>query len=60
MPIGERIPFPADGIPFWAIFPYEGRSGSRCWSRRSCPNRRALGGIGRVHVNKWGGGTADV
>lgn len=24
LPIGERIPFPADGIPFWEIFPYEG------------------------------------
>jgi diadenosine tetraphosphate (Ap4A) HIT family hydrolase len=24
LPIGERIPFPTDGIPFWEIFPYEG------------------------------------
>lgn len=24
LPIGERIPFPADGIPFWEVFPYEG------------------------------------
>lgn len=24
LPIGQRIPFPAEGIPFWEIFPYEG------------------------------------
>lgn len=24
LPIGERIPFPADGIPYWEIFPFEG------------------------------------
>jgi diadenosine tetraphosphate (Ap4A) HIT family hydrolase len=24
LPIGERIPFPADGIPFWDVFPFEG------------------------------------
>lgn len=24
LPIGERIPFPADGIPGWEIFPFEG------------------------------------
>ncbi|MFH8925809.1 HIT family protein [Streptomyces pristinaespiralis] len=24
LPIGERIPFPSDGIPFWEVFPYEG------------------------------------
>ncbi|MFE9428124.1 HIT family protein [Kitasatospora sp. NPDC006697] len=24
LPIGERIPLPADGIPFWDVFPYEG------------------------------------
>jgi len=23
LPIGRRIPFPADGIPFWESFPYE-------------------------------------
>lgn len=25
LPIGERIPFPAEGIPLWEIFPYEGQ-----------------------------------
>lgn len=24
LPIGERIPLPAEGIPFWEVFPYEG------------------------------------
>src|SRR4051812_37944431 len=24
LPIGQRIPLPADGIPFWDVFPYEG------------------------------------
>lgn len=24
LPIGQRIPFPADGMPGWEIFPYEG------------------------------------
>ncbi|WP_232247432.1 HIT family protein [Kitasatospora azatica] len=24
LPIGERIPLPSDGIPFWEVFPYEG------------------------------------
>ncbi|WP_354644440.1 HIT family protein [Kitasatospora camelliae] len=24
LPIGERIPLPEDGIPFWEVFPYEG------------------------------------
>lgn len=24
LPIGQRIPFPTEGIPFWEIFPYEG------------------------------------
>ncbi|RAG80771.1 hypothetical protein DN069_36305 [Streptacidiphilus pinicola] len=24
LPIGERIPMPEDGIPFWEVFPYEG------------------------------------
>jgi diadenosine tetraphosphate (Ap4A) HIT family hydrolase len=24
LPIGEQIPFPSDGIPFWEVFPYEG------------------------------------
>jgi diadenosine tetraphosphate (Ap4A) HIT family hydrolase len=24
LPIGRRIPFPAEGIPFWEIFPFEG------------------------------------
>ncbi|HEY9370780.1 hypothetical protein [Streptomyces sp.] len=24
LPIGERIPMPENGIPFWEIFPYEG------------------------------------
>ena len=24
LPIGERIPFRVDGIPFWEVFPYEG------------------------------------
>ncbi|WP_220140310.1 HIT family protein [Kitasatospora acidiphila] len=24
LPIGERIPLPTDGIPFWDVFPYEG------------------------------------
>ncbi|MER7170432.1 hypothetical protein [Streptomyces mesophilus] len=24
LPIGEQIPFPAEGVPAWEIFPYEG------------------------------------
>ncbi|WP_328972316.1 hypothetical protein [Streptomyces sp. NBC_00239] len=24
LPIGEQIPLPADGIPFWEVFPYDG------------------------------------
>lgn len=24
LPIGERIPFPSEGVPFWEVFPYEG------------------------------------
>jgi hypothetical protein len=25
LPIGKRIPFPSEGIPFWEIFPLRGR-----------------------------------
>ncbi len=41
LPIGRRIPFPAGGIPFWEIFPYEGDLQIKVLEPPYCPSRRA-------------------